>query len=127
MVLTATATEAVRKNTLSKSIESYYQESVRVGRHNLPSECLASYQKKDLAEKCRRQMLLERFGESFNQRVCKTGSNPCDNCRKYLHDQSLQITANRNELFSFCLLSLGFYILKLKVSLYLAEALTSDL
>ncbi|KAJ7516833.1 hypothetical protein O6H91_21G000600 [Diphasiastrum complanatum] len=32
--------------------------------------------------RCRREMLLEHFGETYNRKLCQKGINPCDNCRK---------------------------------------------
>lgn len=64
---------------MSKSIESYYQESGRAGRDNLPAECIILYQKKDFS----RVVCMLRNAQGFNKVSFKNAMNQAQKMQHY--------------------------------------------
>ncbi|MBA0619079.1 hypothetical protein Godav_028320, partial [Gossypium davidsonii] len=66
-------------NTMSKSIESYYQESGRAGRDNCSAVCIALYQKKDFS----RVVCMLRNGQGCKSQSFKTAMAQAQKMRQY--------------------------------------------
>lgn len=68
------------RTTLAESLLSREKKSKRIKLRRIESLILGLLM--GLQKRCRREMLLEYFGEAFDPIRCRDGRSPCDNCRR---------------------------------------------
>jgi bloom syndrome protein len=78
-------------NTMSKSIESYYQESGRAGRDDLPAHCVVLYQKKDFS----RIVCMLRTADNFRSETFKAAMDQAKKMQAYCKLKVIQLIRSR--------------------------------